>query len=150
MTILAENKKAWHDYEILEKYEAGLVLSGPEVKSIRNGRINLKGSYAMVDKNSQLWLLNCHIAPYPQAAGIQKNYNPLREKKLLLRKKEISSLIGTLQQKGLTAAPLKVYTKNGLIKIEIGIGKGRKKWDKKELLKKREIERKIKQTLKEY
>jgi len=150
MKILATNKRAYYDYEILEKYQAGLVLSGAEVKSIKKGRINLKGSYIIIDKNQQTWLINCHIAPYPPASAIQKNYNPTQNRKLLLHKKESYSLIGELQQKSLTALPLKVYTKNGLIKIEIAVAKGKKKWDKKELIKKREIERKIRERMKEY
>lgn len=147
MPILAENKKAYYDYEILEKYEAGLVLSGPEVKSAKTGRINLAGSYINIDKNFQAWLVNCHISPYPPAIEIQKNYNPTHDKKLLLHKKEIASLVGSLHQKGLTALPLKMYTKGGLIKVEIGLARGRKKWDKKELIKKREVEKRIKQSL---
>ncbi len=150
MSILAENKKAYYDYEILEKYEAGLVLSGPEVKSVKANKINLKGSYITIDKNWQIWLVNCHIAPYPPACGVQKNYTPTRNRKLLLHKKEIASLIGKLQQKSLTALPLKVYTKNGLLKVEIALVRGKKKWDKKELIKKREVEKKIKQSLREH
>ena len=150
MKILADNKRAYYDYEILEKYEAGIVLSGPEVKSIKAGRINLKGSYISIDKNKQIFLVNCHIAPYPPASAIQQDYNPTENRKLLLAKKEISSLAGKLQQKGLTSLPLKVYTKNGLIKVEIALVKGKKKWDKKELIKKRDIDRKIKQKMKQY
>ncbi|TSC95571.1 MAG: SsrA-binding protein [Parcubacteria group bacterium Athens1014_10] len=149
MPILAENKRAYFDYEILKKYEAGLVLSGPEVKSAKMSGINLQGSYVELI-GREAWLIKCHIAPYPPAFTAQKNYNPLKNKKLLLHKREIASLIGSLQQKGLTALPLKVYTKNGLIKIEIGLAKGRKKWNKKEFIKKRDLDKKIKQKMKQF
>ena len=150
MPTLAENKRVYFDYEVLEKYEAGLVLSGPEVKSAKGGRVDLRGSYVNIDKNRQVWLINLHIAPYPPAFGIQKNYSPNQNRKLLFKKKEIISLLVKLQQKGLTALPLKVYTKNGFIKVEIGLVKGRKKWNKKELIKKREVDKRIKQSLREH
>jgi len=143
MPVLATNKRALHNYEILETYEAGLVLSGPEVKSTKRGQIDLRGSYIMVDKNQEAWLINTRIVPYPPAVSVQRNYNPTRNRKLLLHKKELVSLMGKLQQKGLTALPLKVYTKQKLIKIEIGICRGKKKYDKRETIKKREVERKI-------
>ncbi len=147
MAILAENKKVIHNYQILEKYEAGLVLSGPEVKSVKKGQINLKGSYITISPNQEAWLINAHIAPYPPAKREQKDYNPLRKRKILLHKKEIISLLGKSKQKGLTILPLKVYTKHGFVKIEIGLAKGKKKYDKRELIKKRETERKIRRAL---
>jgi len=147
MAILAENKKVIHNYQILEKYEAGLVLSGPGVKSVKKGQINLKGSYITISPNQEAWLINAHIAPYPPAKREQKDYNPLRKRKILLHKKEIISLLGKSKQKGLTILPLKVYTKHGFVKIEIGLAKGKKKYDKRELIKKRETERKIRRAL---
>lgn len=141
------NKKAYFDYEILETFEAGVVLSGQEVKAVKNNQINLKGSYVVI-KNGEAFLLNAHISPYKKA-GILKDYNPERSRKLLLNKKELKHLIGKSQEKGLTILPLKVYTKGrGKIKIEIGIGKGKKKYEKRETIKKREVEREIKQKLK--
>lgn len=148
MKIITVNKRAHFDYEILETYEAGIVLQGPEVKSIKAGKIDLSGGYISFDKNQVPWLINVKIAPYPPAKGIQQNYDPTQSRKLLLNKKEISRLVGAIQTRGLTSIPLKVYNKNGYIKIEIGLGKGRKKIDKKELIKKREEERKIKEELK--
>ncbi len=146
--LIAENKRAYFDYEILETFEAGIVLSGPEVKAVKGGIVNLTGSYVNIDKAGIVWLTNMHIGPYPPAAGVQQNYNPTQPRKLLLRKKEIASLLGKSRIKGLTAIPLKVYTKGGLIKIEIGLCRGKKKWDKRETIKKREVERKIRQELK--
>ncbi|MEA3272546.1 MAG: SsrA-binding protein SmpB [Patescibacteria group bacterium] len=145
---IAINKKALFDYEILEKLEAGLVLTGQEVKSVKNGQINLKGSYVTL-KDGEAYLLNAHISPYKKA-GILKDYNPTRSRKLLLHKKELTRLIGKSQEKGLTIIPLKVYTKGrGKIKIEIGIGRGKKKYEKRETIKKREVEREIRQKMKE-
>ena len=122
MKILALNKKAKLDYHILKNYEAGLVLFGPEVKSAKLDQISLKGSYVTL-KNSELWLLNCHISPYKKAHQIK--YEPTRSRKLLLHRKEIDSLLGKLKQ-GLTLIPLRVYTKKGLIKLEIGLCRGRR------------------------
>lgn len=148
MKIITENKKAYYNYEILETYEAGIVLSGPEVKSVKKGNINLTGGYVTLDKDNVFWLTNVIIAPYPPAKGVQENYQPDQPRKLLLKKKEISSLIGKLKTKGLTMVPLKVYNKHGFIKIEIALVKGKKKIDKREIIKKRELERKIKEELK--
>lgn len=147
MKILSENKKAYFNYEILEKFEAGIALIGQEVKSIKNGRISLQGSYVVIDKNSEVFLIGTNIPPY-QPKNTPKDYNPERSRKLLLRKKEIQYLIGKSQQKGLTMIPLKVYTKNGKIKLEFGIGKGKKKFDKRETIKKRESEREMERMLK--
>ncbi|MCX7778731.1 MAG: SsrA-binding protein SmpB [Patescibacteria group bacterium] len=148
MKLITINKKAYHNYEILETYEAGIVLTGPEVKSVKAGKIDLTGSYVTLDKSSIPWLTNLNIAPYPPAKGDQENYQPSRPRKLLLKKKEIASLIGKTKMKGLTIIPLKVYNKHGFIKIEIGLGRGKKKFDKREEIKKRELERKIKEELK--
>lgn len=146
MKTLSENKKAYFNYEILEKIEAGIVLIGQEVKSIKSGRINLAGSYIVL-RDSEFYLINAKIPPY-QPKNVPESYDPLRSRKLLLKKKEIDYLIGRVKQKGLTLVPLRVYTKRGKIKLEFGIAKGRKKVDKRELIKKRETEREIKRELK--
>ena len=141
MRPLAENRRARFDYEILEKFEAGMVLAGYEVKSIKSGRISLASSY-VVFKNEEPYLLNANVPPW-QPKNMPKDYDPARLRKLLLNKKEIKYLIGKSEQKGLTLVPLKVYTKGGKIKLEFGLARGRKKPGKKELLKKRAIEREI-------
>ena len=145
MPTLAFNKRANFDYEIKEKYEAGLVLLGHEVKSIKTGHINLKGSYVTFKKAKgrllpELFLINVHIPLYKFAGSI-KNYDPYRSRKLLLKKNEISHLIG--KEQGLTLVPIKVYTKRGYVKLEFGIGRGKKKADKRETIKKRDIDRRI-------
>lgn len=142
--VITTNKRAYFDYEILETYEAGIELRGFEVKAIKSGRINLAGSYAII-RNNQVWLLNADIPPY-QPKNTPVDYDSKRTRRLLLKKSEIKNLIGRTQEKGLTLVPLKVYTKGkfGRIKIEIGLGKSRKKADKRELIKKREVEREIK------
>jgi len=141
---LANNKKAYHDYEIVDTLEAGVVLSGPEVKSVKQGRISLPGSYVTIDQQGEAWLVNAHIAPYSPAAGQQQDYHARRSRKLLLKKKEIDRWRGKLETKGLTLLPLKVYLKRGLIKIEVGLARGKKKWDKREEIKKKEWQRKKK------
>jgi len=143
MTI-ATNKRAFFDYEILEAYEAGIELKGYEVKSIKNGRINLAGSYA-VFKDNQIWLLNADVPPY-QPKNTPTDYDSRRTRRLLLNKSEIQGLIGKIHEKGLTLMPLKVYTKNHKIKLEIGLGKSRKKADKREVIKKRETEREMRRN----
>ncbi len=147
MTVIAENKKAYFNYEILEKFEAGIVLTGQEVKSIKSGRIDLAGSYVVL-KNEEAYLINANIPPY-QPKNVSPDYDPERSRKLLLKKSEIKYLIGKSQEKGLTLIPLKIYTKRGKIKLEFGIGKVRKKIDKRELIKKREFEREKRRYLKE-
>lgn len=146
---LAQNKKARHDYTIEETFEAGVVLQGTEIKSIRNGRLNLKDSFARIHKG-EVYLHNMHISPYEQ--GNIFNHDPTRARKLLLHRKEINQLIGQTQQKGYSLVPLKVYIKNGVAKVLIGLGKGKKKYDKREDLKqkqqKREIDRAIKESMK--
>jgi len=145
MKILAENKKAYFNYQILEKLEAGISLIGQEVKSIKSRRINLAGSYVIL-KNSEVYLVGANVPPY-QPKNIPPDYNPERSRKLLLKKSEIKYLIGKVKQKGLTLVPLRVYTKRGKIKLEFGIAKGKKKVDKRELIKKREAEREIRRAL---
>lgn len=146
MTTLAENRNAYFNYEILEKFEAGLVLIGQEVKSIKLGRMNLAGSYIVI-KNEEVYLIGCHVPPY-QPKNAPPDYNPERSRKLLLKKTEIEYLIGKTKQKGLTLMPLRAYTKKGKIKLEFGIAKGRKKVDKRELIRKRETEREMEKELK--
>ena len=148
MPTIAKNKKAYHDYEILKTFEAGVILSGPEVKSARSGQINLASGYITIDQQETPWLINIRIAPYPPAFTAQQNYDPLQNRKILLHKKEIISLIGKIRTQGLTLIPLRVYTKKGLIKIEVGLVKGKKKWDKRENIEKREKKIKIQRRLK--
>ncbi len=145
MVIISTNKRAYFDYQILETYEAGVELRGFEVKAIKTGRVKLAGSYVVI-RNNQAWLLNADIPPY-QPANTPPDYDSKRTRKLLLKKSEIKNLIGRVQEKGLTLMPLKVYTKNRKIKIEIGLAKSRKKMDKRELIKKRDIEREISRKL---
>lgn len=141
-----KNKKAYFDYEFLEKYEAGIVLTGQEVKSIKLGRINLTGSYVII-RNNEAYLINAHISPY-QPQNTSETYNPTRTRKLLLNKSEIQYLIGKSQIRGLTLIPMRVYTKKEKIKLEFAVARGKKKANKKELLKKRESEKDIKRELK--
>ena len=147
MTIYSENRKAGFDYEILEKYEAGLVLIGQEVKSIKNGHINLAGSY-VVFRGIEPYLVGAKVPPYqPKNAPI--DYNPENPRKLLLNKKEIRYLAGRAQERGFSLIPLKVYDKNGRIKLEFGLAKGKKKFDKKEKIKTRDVERQIQRELRD-
>lgn len=145
MSTLAKNKKAYFDYEILDTFEAGMVLLGQEVKSIKSGRISLGGSY-VVFKDNELYLIGANIPPY-QPKNAPSDYNAERSRKLLLKKSEIKYLIGKTKQKGLTLIPLKVYTKKGRIKLEFAIAKGRKKFDKRELKKKQEFRREKRRVL---
>ena len=146
MRVLAENKKAYFNYEILEKFEAGVSLIGQEVKSLKTRGVNLAGSYVII-RDSEVFWIGAKISPY-QPKNAPPDYNPERSRKLLLKKSEIQYLIGKAKQKGLTLIPLRVYTKNGKIKLEFGIAKGRRKFDKRELIRKREIERELKRELK--
>ena len=125
----AVNRIASHNYFLLEKFETGVVLSGTEVKSIRGGLTNLKDSYGLV-KGGELWLLNCHIGPYEH--GNIFNHAPLRTRKLLMHKEEIHKLLGKTQQRGLTLIPTRMYFKNGKVKVEIALAKGKQLWDKRE------------------
>ncbi len=147
MPTYAKNKKALFDYDILDTLEAGLVLSGAEVKSVRNGQINLKGAFVTFHKNEAL-LTNAHISKYKNAGNLD-SYDPTKSRKLLLKAKQIAYLQGKSQEKGLTIVPLSVYTKGRRIKVEIGVGKGKKKYDKKETKKRRDIEREAQRSIKE-
>ena len=135
---VAQNKKAYHDYFIEETYEAGIVLQGTEIKSIRASRLNLKDAHARI-QNGEVYLYNMHVSPYEQ--GNRYNHDPLRTRKLLLHKREISKLIGITKETGYTLVPLKVYLKNGFAKVLLGVGKGKKQYDKREDLKKKEAKR---------
>jgi len=143
--IVATNKKAFHDYFILEKIEAGISLLGTEVKAIREGRLNLKDSYAMVQAG-ETFLFNCHISPYSH--GNRENHDPTRPRKLLLHQQEIRKLIGKTQEKGLTLVPLRVYLKRGRIKVELGVARGKKLIDKRETERRKEADREAKAAMK--
>jgi len=144
--VIAQNRKARHDYFIEQSIEAGIVLSGTEVKSIRAGKVSLKDSYANI-KNGEVFIYGMHISPYEQ--GNIFNKDPLRDRKLLLHKAEINKLIGYIQQKGMTLVPLEVYFTHGKVKIELGIGKGKKLYDKREDIAKKDAQREIDRRLKE-
>ncbi|OJG92559.1 SsrA-binding protein [Enterococcus silesiacus] len=143
--LIAQNRKARHDYTVVDTMEAGIVLQGTEIKSIRNGRINLKDGFARI-RNGEAYLLNVHISPYEQ--GNIFNHDPLRTRKLLLHKKQIAKLIAETKNTGITIIPLKVYIRNGYAKVLIGLAKGKKQYDKREDLKRKEINREIDRTLK--
>ncbi len=143
--VVATNKKAFHDYFILEKIEAGIALLGTEVKAIREGRLNLKDSYAMVQAG-EAFLLNCHISPYSH--GNRENHDPTRTRKLLLHMKEIRKLIGKTQEKGLTVVPLRVYLKRGRVKVELGVARGKKLIDKRETERRKEADREARAAMK--
>ncbi len=143
---IATNRKARHDYFIEETYEAGIVLQGTEIKSIRAGRVNLKDAFARIS-NGEAYVHNMHISPYEQ--GNRYNHDPTRARKLLLHKKEINKLIGQTQMKGYSLIPLKIYIKNGVAKLLIGLGKGKKKYDKREDLKQKAAKRDVERAMKE-
>lgn len=145
MPIIAKNPRARFDYEILDTLEAGLMLTGQEVKSARGGNISLKGAHASLVKG-ELWLLNAHIGLYKKAGDI-KDYDPTRSRKLLTRKRETKKLIGALRNKGLTLVPISVYTKGRRLKVELGLARGKKKYEKREIIKKRDIDREIRKRL---
>lgn len=146
MPSITTNKRALHDHQVLEKFEAGIVLSGPEVKSAKSGQVNLRGSFATL-KDNELWLTNCHISPYKPAVNAQRGYVPTRDRRLLLRRGEISSLIGKMRQSGLTLLPISLYTRGGLVKVELGLCRGKKAHDKRESIKQREVERDIRRAI---
>jgi SsrA-binding protein len=145
--VMAQNKKARHDYQILDTYEAGLVLTGTEIKSVRDKRVNLQDGFAQI-RNGEAWLMNIHISEYAQ--GNRFNHDPLRNRKLLLHKKEIAKLIGTTKDKGITIVPLRMYIKNGVAKVLIGVAKGKHEYDKRETIKRREQDRQIARVMKHY
>jgi len=144
--VIAQNKKARHDYFIEQTLEAGIVLSGTEVKSIRQGKVNLKDSYAMIE-SGEVIINGMHISPYEQ--GNIFNKDPLRDRKLLLHKSEINRLIGYTQQKGLSLVPLQLYFKRGKVKMELGIAKGKKLYDKRDDIAERDANREIDRRMKE-
>ena len=144
--LLADNRKALHDYEILESFEAGVALLGTEVKSIREGRTNLRDSYARVE-GGEVWAFNIHISPYSHRGYV--DHEPLRRRKLLLHKAEIRKLIGKTVEKGLTLVPLRMYLKNGRVKLAIGLARGKKAHDKRETIKRREVDRETRAAIKE-
>ncbi|MBR3255448.1 MAG: SsrA-binding protein SmpB [Clostridia bacterium] len=143
--LIAKNPTAYHNYNIEDKLEAGIVLAGTEIKSIRNGKVNLKDSYAIV-KNGEAFILGMHISPYKH--GNIFNKDPLRTRKLLLTKKEINKLTGLIKQKGYSLVPISIYFKGSFVKIELGIGKGKKLYDKREELAKKEANLRIQKELK--
>lgn len=143
--VLAQNKKASHDYFIEETYEAGFVLQGTEIKSIRAGRVNLRDSFARVE-NGEVFVYGMHISPYEQ--GNRYNHDPLRPRKILLHKKEIDRLAGVTKEKGYALIPLKIYIKNGYAKVLVGLARGKKNYDKRESLKKKEAAREIERAFK--
>ncbi|SHE39870.1 SsrA-binding protein [Caldanaerobius fijiensis DSM 17918] len=143
--IIAENRKAYHDYFIEERYEAGIVLAGTEVKSIRAGRVNLKDSFARVEDN-EVWLYNMHVSPYEK--GNIYNKDPLRTRKLLLNRHEINKLAGYVQKGGYTLVPLKIYLKRGLVKIELAVAKGKKIYDKRDVIAKKTAQREMEKEFK--
>jgi SsrA-binding protein len=140
----AQNRAAGHNYFLLEKFEAGIALTGTEVKSIRAGRANLKDSYGLV-KDNELWLLNAHITPYEH--GSYSNHEALRTRKLLLHKDEIRKLIGKTQQKGLTLIPTRMYFKNGRVKVELALAKGKQQWDKRETERRRTADKEAREAI---
>ena len=146
MNDISVNRRAHFDYEILSTYEAGIALFGFEVKAVKTGRINLAGAYALI-RGGEAWLLNATIPPY-QAANTPLDYDPTRTRRLLLHKSQITELIGATAEKGLTMVPLKVYTERNRVKILLGLGRHKKKGDKRESIKRRETNREIERTLK--
>jgi SsrA-binding protein len=143
--IICQNRKAYHDYSIEDAIEAGIQLLGTEVKSLRDGKANLKDSYVII-KNSEAFLLNCHISPYSH--GNIVNHDPLRTRKLLLHSKEIERLRGEMQQKGYALIPLKIYFKGAYAKVEVGLAKGKRQYEKRETIKEREAKRAIEKAMK--
>ena len=143
--VLAQNKKASHDYFIEETIEAGMVLTGTEIKSVRNARVQLKESYVSI-RGGEAWIRNMHISPFDQ--GNRFNHDPLRARKLLLHKKQISELLGAVKRDGYTIVPLKMYIKDGYAKLLIGLGKGKKDYDKRNDMKKKEAKREMERTFK--
>lgn len=144
--VVATNRKAYHDYEVEETHEAGVVLTGTEIKSVRAGSVNLRDSYAQV-RNGEMWLMNVHIAPYEPAS--RQNADPYRDRKLLMHRGEIMRLMGKVQEKGLTLVPLRMYLKQNHAKIEVGLVRGKKLYDKRQAIAKRESAREMERAVKE-
>lgn len=147
MKNFAINRQAAHYYQFLEKFEAGMELMGTEVKSIREGKVNLKDSYATV-KRGEVWLVNCHISTY--TSGSYLNHDPLRERRLLLHQQEINKLISRTQEKGLTLVPIRLYLKGNKIKCELALAKGKKVYDRRETEKRRTIKRETEQAIQDF
>lgn len=145
-SVVATNSKAFHDYHMGDRYEAGIVLVGTEVKALREGRVNLRDSFARIE-GSEVYLYHCHISPYSH--GNLANHNPLRVRKLLFHRFEINKLIGKLQQRGYTLVPTKIYFKKGRAKIELALAHGKKTADKREKLRRKDAEREIQRALKQ-
>ena len=143
--VLATNRKAYHDYHIEETYETGIALTGTEIKSVRAGSVNLRDAYAQV-KNGELWLMNVHIAPYEPAS--RQNVDPYRDRKLLMHRKEILRLFGRVQEKGFTLVPLRMYLKKNRAKLEIGLARGKRQYDKREAISKRDAAREMERAVK--
>ena len=144
--VIAENRKARHDYFVEERYEAGIILTGTEIKSIRAGRVNLKDSYAEIS-GGEVWLTQMHISPYEQ--GNRFNHEPLRKRKLLLNRTEIVKLNAQVQQQGMTLIPLRIYLKKGMAKIDLGLCKGKKNYDKRDDIAKKDAKRDMERELRE-
>lgn len=144
--VVTVNRQAYHDYFVEDTFEAGIALTGTEVKSIRAGRVNLRGAYARV-RNGEVWLDGMHIAVYEQ--GTYMNHEPLRERRLLLHRREIDRLVGRIQTKGLTLVPLKLYFKENRVKVELGLCRGKKLYDKRETIKQRETQRELARVVKQ-
>ncbi|HUW14079.1 MAG TPA: SsrA-binding protein SmpB [Anaerolineae bacterium] len=149
MTIktVATNRKAFRDYEILDRFETGIVLTGTEIKSLRSGRANLRDSYATV-RNGEVWMINAHISPYTH--GNRENHEPRRERKLLLHRKEISRLVGKVQEKGWTMVPLRIYLKGPRAKVELALVRGKRLYDKRREIAKRDFDREVQRAVKDW
>jgi SsrA-binding protein len=145
MKTISFNRKAYHDYTILESVEAGIVLTGTEIKSVRAGQVNIRDAYAR-PQGGELWLFNAHIARYD--AGSRDNHEPTRPRKLLLHRRQINELAGKVTQKGFTIVPLKLYIKNGVAKVELGLATGKKLYDKRESMSRHQAERDMERALK--
>jgi SsrA-binding protein len=144
--IVAQNRRATHDYELLDRYEAGLVLTGTEIKSIRSHKVNLQQSWVQ-HQDGELWLVDAHIAPYEH--GNRENHDPVRPRKLLLNKREINKLVGLLTEKGVTIVPTRLYLKDGRAKLEIAPGRGKKLFDKRAAIARRDADRQVERALRE-
>lgn len=147
MKTLAVNKRARFDYDLQETFEGGLVLTGPEVKSAKAGSVQLKGAFLDI-RSGELWLKNAHISRFGPAAGAQKEYEPDQDRKVLVHKREMKRFIGKKQAEGFTLVPLSIYLKGNLVKLEFAIGKGKKKFEKRDAIKKRDVDRHMRQEMK--
>lgn len=143
--VVADNRKAFHDYHVLETWEAGIALLGTEIKAIREGRVNLRDSFARLDKG-EIWLLNVHISPYSHTG--YAHHDERRQRKLLLHRHEIMKMAGKVQEKGLTLVPLQLYFKNGRLKVQLALVKGKQEHDKRETIRRREIDRETRAAVK--